>query len=63
MKTRILAIGSRPDDWVRAGVDTYLERLPAHLKPELVEIPLSLRSSGVTPPSPGPRKDSASCNA
>ena len=49
MKTRILAIGSRPDDWVRAGVDTYLERLPAHLKPELVEIPLSLRSSGGDP--------------
>jgi 23S rRNA (pseudouridine1915-N3)-methyltransferase len=49
MKIRLLAIGSRPDDWVRSGVDTYLERLPAHLKPELVEIPLSLRSSGGDP--------------
>ena len=49
MKIRLLAIGSRPDDWVRNGVDTYLERLPAHLKPELVEIPLSLRSSGGDP--------------
>jgi 23S rRNA (pseudouridine1915-N3)-methyltransferase len=49
MKTRLLAIGSRPDDWVRSGVDTYLERLPPHLKPELVEIPLSLRSSGGDP--------------
>ena len=49
MKTRILAIGSRPDEWVRAGVATYLERLPAHLKPEIVEIPLSLRSSGGDP--------------
>lgn len=49
MKTRILAIGSRPDDWVRTASATYLERLPAHLKPELVEIPLSLRSSGGDP--------------
>lgn len=49
MKIRLLAIGSRPDDWVRTGVATYLERLPAHLKPELVEIPLSLRSSGGDP--------------
>jgi 23S rRNA (pseudouridine1915-N3)-methyltransferase len=49
MKTRLLAIGSRPDDWVCSGVDTYLERLPPHLKPELVEIPLSLRSSGGDP--------------
>ncbi len=49
MKTRILAIGGRPDDWVRAGVATYLERLPAHLKPELVEIPLAPRSSGSDP--------------
>ena len=49
MKIRLLVIGSRPDDWVRTPVATYLERLPAHLKPELVEIPLSLRSSGGDP--------------
>ncbi len=49
MKLRLLAIGSRPDEWVRAGVGNYLARLPAPLKPEIVEIPLSLRSSGGDP--------------
>lgn len=49
MKVRLLVIGTRPDDWVREAVAVYLDRIPAHLKPELVEIPLSLRSSGGDP--------------
>lgn len=49
MKIRLLVIGTRPEDWVRDAVGLYLARLPAHLKPELVEIPLSLRSSGGDP--------------
>ena len=49
MKIRLLVIGTRPDDWVRDAVDLYLARLPPHLKPELVEIPLSTRSSGGDP--------------
>lgn len=49
MKIRLLVIGTRPDDWVREAVGLYLARLPPHLKPELVEIPLSLRSSGGDP--------------
>ena len=49
MKVRLLVIGTRPDDWVRDAVNLYLARLPAHLKPALVEIPLSLRSSGGDP--------------
>jgi 23S rRNA (pseudouridine1915-N3)-methyltransferase len=49
MKVRLLVIGTRPEDWVRDAVALYLARLPAHLKPELVEIPLSLRSSGGDP--------------
>ncbi len=49
MKIRLLVIGTRPEDWVREAVSLYLARLPAHLKPELVEIPLSLRSSGGDP--------------
>ncbi|MEZ5565565.1 MAG: 23S rRNA (pseudouridine(1915)-N(3))-methyltransferase RlmH [Gammaproteobacteria bacterium] len=49
MKIRLLVIGTRPDDWVRVAVELYLARLPAHLKPELVDIPLSLRSSGGDP--------------
>ncbi|MEO7387520.1 MAG: 23S rRNA (pseudouridine(1915)-N(3))-methyltransferase RlmH [Gammaproteobacteria bacterium] len=49
MKIRLVVIGTRPEDWVRDAVALYLARLPAHLKPELVEIPLSLRSSGGDP--------------
>jgi len=46
MKVRLLVIGTRPEDWVRDAVALYLARMPPHLKPELVDIPLSLRSSG-----------------
>jgi 23S rRNA (pseudouridine1915-N3)-methyltransferase len=49
MKVRLLVIGTRPEDWVRDAVSLYLARMPAHLKLELVEIPLSLRSSGGDP--------------
>ncbi|MSR08303.1 MAG: 23S rRNA (pseudouridine(1915)-N(3))-methyltransferase RlmH [Gammaproteobacteria bacterium] len=49
MKVRLLVIGTRPEDWVREAVQLYLDRIPTHLKPELVDIPLSLRSSGGDP--------------
>jgi 23S rRNA (pseudouridine1915-N3)-methyltransferase len=49
MKVRLLVIGTRPDDWVRDAVSLYLARMPAYLQLELVEIPLSLRSSGGDP--------------
>lgn len=49
MKVRLLVIGTRPDDWVREAVALYLARMPAHLKPELVDIPLSTRSSAGDP--------------
>jgi 23S rRNA (pseudouridine1915-N3)-methyltransferase len=49
MKLRLLVIGTRPEDWVRDAVDLYLTRLPPHLRPEVVDIPLSLRSSGGDP--------------
>jgi 23S rRNA (pseudouridine1915-N3)-methyltransferase len=49
MKIRLLVIGTRPEDWVSDAVKLYLTRMPAHLKPEIVEIPLSLRSSGGNP--------------
>jgi len=49
MKIRILAIGSRPDGWVQDGVRMYLDRLPVPFRPELVEIPLSTRSSNGDP--------------
>ena len=49
MKIRLLVIGTRPEDWVADAVNLYLTRMPAHLKLEIVEIPLSLRSSGGNP--------------
>jgi 23S rRNA (pseudouridine1915-N3)-methyltransferase len=49
MRIRLLVIGTRPEDWVREAVALYLDRLPPHLKPEMVEMPLSLRSSGGDP--------------
>lgn len=49
MKIRILAIGSRPEDWVREAVSMYLQRLPPPFQPQLVEIPLSTRSSAGDP--------------
>lgn len=49
MKLRLIAIGSRMDDWVQAGFRAYQERLPPHLALELVDIPLSTRSSGGDP--------------
>lgn len=49
MKIRLLVIGTRPEEWVRDAVQLYLGRMPAHLKLEIVEIPLSLRSSGGDP--------------
>ena len=49
MKIRLLVIGTRPEDWVADAVNLYLTRMPVHLKLEIVEIPLSLRSSGGNP--------------
>ena len=49
MKVRLLVIGTRPEDWVREAVQLDQDRIPTHLKPELVDIPLSLRSSGGDP--------------
>lgn len=44
MKIRLLAVGSRMESWVQAGYDAYRERLPPFLRPELVEVPLAIRS-------------------
>ena len=51
MKIRLLAIGTCPEDWVREAVQLYVARLPVHLKPELIEIPLAPRTAGGDPRS------------
>jgi 23S rRNA (pseudouridine1915-N3)-methyltransferase len=46
MKIRLLAMGSRMDEWVRDGYLSYVERLPREIRLELVEVPLARRSPG-----------------
>ncbi len=46
MQIRLLAVGSRVEDWVTAGFESYRQRLPRQLRLELVEIPLGSRASG-----------------
>ena len=41
MNLKVLAVGSRPPDWIKSGVAVYANRLPSNLKFELLEIPPS----------------------
>ena len=38
MKIRLIAVGTRMPDWVRAGFDEYVKRLPPHCALQLHEI-------------------------
>lgn len=44
MKILLVAVGSKMPAWVQAGCDEYSKRLPRDLAPQLVEIPLGVRS-------------------
>lgn len=46
MKTKLLAVGGRMENWVSEGFDAYARRLPPTLRPELAEIPLAARPAG-----------------
>lgn len=46
MRLRILAVGTRMSDWVEAGCNEYLKRLPPELNVEIVELPLGQRGKG-----------------
>ena len=46
MRLRILAIGTKMPDWVEAGCNEYLNRLPPELRIEVVELPLGKRGKG-----------------
>ncbi|WP_415176900.1 23S rRNA (pseudouridine(1915)-N(3))-methyltransferase RlmH [Porticoccus sp.] len=46
MRLRILAIGTKMPDWVEAGCNEYLKRLPPELRIEVVELPLGKRGKG-----------------
>ncbi len=43
MRIRLLSISERQPDWVNQGFAEYARRLPKHLAPELLELPLARR--------------------
>jgi 23S rRNA (pseudouridine1915-N3)-methyltransferase len=51
MKLKLLAVGTRMPQWVEAGFNEYHKRMPAELKLETIEIPLSLKGKGSSNPS------------
>lgn len=46
MKLKLLAVGTRMPSWVEAGFEEYHKRMPAELKLDLIEIPLSPKGKG-----------------
>jgi len=46
VRLRILAVGTKMPDWVEAGCNEYLKRLPSELNLEIVELPLGQRGKG-----------------
>ena len=49
MRLRVIAVGSRMPQWVRAAYDDYITRLGAGLKVSLTEIEPGARSAGRAP--------------
>jgi 23S rRNA (pseudouridine1915-N3)-methyltransferase len=49
MRIRLLALGSRTEDWLRDGVREYANRLPRELRFEIDELPLAARPAGADP--------------
>ena len=46
MKRKLLAVGTRMPQWVENGFNEYHKRMPAELKLETIEIPLSPKGKG-----------------
>jgi 23S rRNA (pseudouridine1915-N3)-methyltransferase len=46
VRLRIIAVGTKMPDWVSAGCNEYLKRLPSELNLEIVELPLGQRGKG-----------------
>ena len=51
MKLKLLAVGTRMPQWVETGFNEYHKRMPAELKLETIEIPLSPKGKGSSNPS------------
>jgi 23S rRNA (pseudouridine1915-N3)-methyltransferase len=43
MKLKLVAVGTKMPDWVKAGCNEYSKRMPAELRIESVDIPLGSR--------------------
>lgn len=48
MKISLLAVGTRMDDWINTGFNTYIQRLPRDFSLQLQEIPAIKRHKGLT---------------
>ncbi|HEX7036806.1 MAG TPA: 23S rRNA (pseudouridine(1915)-N(3))-methyltransferase RlmH [Pseudomonadales bacterium] len=48
MKLRLIAVGTRPPEWVKEGFAEYARRLPREMPLELVELSPATRSKGRT---------------
>jgi 23S rRNA (pseudouridine1915-N3)-methyltransferase len=47
MRIRILSISERQPDWVNQAFAEYTRRLPKHLAPELIDLPLAKRREDI----------------
>jgi 23S rRNA (pseudouridine1915-N3)-methyltransferase len=43
MQINIVAVGTRMPSWIGAGFAEYQLRLPANMRPKLIEVPLEKR--------------------
>lgn len=46
MKLRLIAVGTRPPEWVKEGFAEYARRMPREMPLELIELPPAIRSKG-----------------
>jgi 23S rRNA (pseudouridine1915-N3)-methyltransferase len=49
MRIAVLAVGTKPPDWVRSGFEEYRKRLPKPYAPELIELAAGTRGPGRDP--------------
>lgn len=49
MRIKLLAVGSRLEDWLREGVQSYVARLPREFRLAIEDVPLASRSPGADP--------------
>lgn len=48
MKVRLITVSERQPEWVNTAFADYAKRLPKHLAPQLIELPLAKRRDDIT---------------